>query len=202
MGSKFDNTVEHNAMLHNRNLIIPGLPKNYEASAAGWKAAAAVLNEIAMKLNPRGMRIGYHNHDVEFHDINGVLPWALLYGRTRPDVILQLDTGNARIAGADPASLIRQYPGRAVSVHVKDYLPGLWVIKNRLPSFTPLPTSGNDGEDRLAGMWTRFGFEGENAFRPVVRQEYFCSGQCAFGLDGSKQGSRAQVGEDDTHSTE
>jgi sugar phosphate isomerase/epimerase len=124
MGSKFDNTVKENAMLHNRNLVIPGLPQDYKASAAGWKAAAAVLNEIAVKLHPCGMRIGYHNHDVEFHDINGVLPWGLLYRETRSDVILQLDTGNARIAGADPVSLIRQYPGRAVTVHVKDYLPG------------------------------------------------------------------------------
>jgi sugar phosphate isomerase/epimerase len=123
-GAKFDNTVEANAMLHNRNLVIPGLPQEYEASAESWKAAAAVLNDIAVKLHPRGMRIGYHNHDVEFHDINGVLPWALLYRETRSDVILQLDTGNARIAGADPVSLIRQYPGRAVTVHVKDYLPG------------------------------------------------------------------------------
>ena len=124
MGAKFDNTVEENAMLHNRNLVIPALPQNYEASAAGWKAAAVLLNEIAVKLHTRGMRIGYHNHDVEFHDINGVLPWALFYRETRSDVILQLDTGNARIAGADPASLVRQYPGRAVTVHVKDYLPG------------------------------------------------------------------------------
>jgi sugar phosphate isomerase/epimerase len=38
-------------------------------------------------------------------------------------VILQLDTGNARIGGADPTALIRQYPGRAVTVHVKDDLP-------------------------------------------------------------------------------
>jgi len=124
MSAKFDNTVEQNAMLHNRNLIIPGLPQDYKASAAGWKAAAEVLNEIAVKLHPRGMRIGYHNHDVEFHEINGILPWAFLYRETRSNVILQLDTGNARVAGADPGSLIRQYPGRAVTVHVKDYLPG------------------------------------------------------------------------------
>ena len=122
--STFDNTVKESAILRNSNLVIPGLPEEYRRSAAGWKAAAAVLNEIAVKLHYRGMRIGYHNHDVEFHDLDGVLPWGILYRETRPDVILQLDTGNARIAGADPVSLIRQYPGRTVTVHVKDYLPG------------------------------------------------------------------------------
>jgi sugar phosphate isomerase/epimerase len=124
MGSRFDTTVAYNAALQNRNLIIPSLPKQYEAGAAGWNAAATVLNEIASKLSPHRMRVGYHNHDVEFHDIDGLLPWRVLYEQTRPEVILQLDTGNARVAGADPTSLIRQYPGRALTVHVKDYLPG------------------------------------------------------------------------------
>jgi sugar phosphate isomerase/epimerase len=123
-GSNLEATVEYSRTLQNRNLIIPGLPKEFEASAASWKAAAERLNEIAEKLRPVGMRVGYHNHDVEFHPINGVLPWTVLYEHTRREVILQLDTGNARIAGADPTELIRQYPGRAVTVHVKDYLPG------------------------------------------------------------------------------
>jgi hypothetical protein len=70
------------------------------------------------------MRVGYHNHDIEFRSVEGVLPWAVLYKHTCPEVILQLDTGNAPIGGADPTVLIRQYPGRAVTVHVKDDLPG------------------------------------------------------------------------------
>ena len=75
----------------------------------------------------------------------------------------------------------------------------LWVIKKSLrASFTLLPTSGNDDEEHRAGMWTRFGFGIENAFRRLVRQECSCSGRCEFGLDGSKQRSRAQAGEDDT----
>jgi sugar phosphate isomerase/epimerase len=97
------------------------LPKEYEGSAAGWESAAERLNEIAERLRASGMRVGYHNHDIEFRMIEGVVPWAVLFERTRPDVILQLDMGNARIGGADPTALIRQYPGRAVTVHVKDY---------------------------------------------------------------------------------
>jgi sugar phosphate isomerase/epimerase len=37
---------------------------------------------------------------------------------------MQLDLGNARLAGVDPNMLLTEYPGRASSVHVKDYLPG------------------------------------------------------------------------------
>jgi hypothetical protein len=64
--------------------------------------------------------------------------------------------------------------------------------------FTLLPTNGNDGEDRPAGMRTRFGCENENAFRRLVSQECSCSDLYEFGLDGSKQGSHDQAGEDDT----
>ncbi len=123
-GGNLEKTVGYSRTLQNRYLIVPGLPKQYEGSAANWKAAAAVLNEIAEKLRPLGMRVGYHNHDIEFRSVDGVLPWAVLFEHTRPDVILQLDTGNARVGGADPTTLIRQYPGRAVTVHIKDYLPG------------------------------------------------------------------------------
>jgi hypothetical protein len=56
-----------------------------------------------------------------------------------------------------------------------------------------LPTSGNDGEDRLAGTWTRFWIVRKNGFLRLVRQERSCSNQCACGLDGSKQGTRAQA---------
>jgi sugar phosphate isomerase/epimerase len=69
------------------------------------------------------MRVGYHNHSIEFRPIDGVIPWKILYEHTRPDAILQLDTRNALIGGADPTALIRQYPGRAVTAHVEDYLP-------------------------------------------------------------------------------
>ena len=48
-------------------------------------------------------------------------------------------------------------------------LEQLWVIKTIAASFTLLPTSGNDGEDRLAAVWTRFGFARENGFRLLVR---------------------------------
>lgn len=123
MGANLSRTIEYNRTLQNRNLIVPGLPKEYEGSAASWKAAAERLNQIADQLRPVGMRVGYHNHAVEFRSVDGVLPWAVLYRYTRPEVILQLDTGNARIGGADPTAIINQYPRREVTVHVKDYLP-------------------------------------------------------------------------------
>lgn len=122
-GDNLKATIEFSRVLQNTRLIVPGLPHEYEVSAASWRSAADTLNRIAESLQPDGMRVGYHNHAIEFKPIDGVSPWELLYTQTHSDVILQLDTGNARIGGADPIALIERYPGRADTVHVKDYTP-------------------------------------------------------------------------------
>jgi sugar phosphate isomerase/epimerase len=123
IGDHLTTTIEYNRTLRNHRLIIPGLPQEYQRSAVAWKSAADRLNEIAEKLQPMGMQVGYHNHAVEFRNIDGVQPWTILFEHTRPQVILQLDTGNARIGGADPTALVHEYPRREVTIHVKDYLP-------------------------------------------------------------------------------
>jgi sugar phosphate isomerase/epimerase len=37
---------------------------------------------------------------------------------------MELDIGNAGYGGADPIAELRRYPGRARSIHVKDYASG------------------------------------------------------------------------------
>jgi len=82
---------------------------------------AATLNEIAVALKPYGMRTGYHNHHIEFVPMEGELPWDTLFGNTTDDVIMQFDTGNALHGGAQAAPFLRRYPGRARTVHLKEY---------------------------------------------------------------------------------
>jgi sugar phosphate isomerase/epimerase len=67
------------------------------------------------------MATGYHNHHVEFQPLDGEPPWDTFFGNTVKEVIMQLDTGNAVYGGADPVSILRRYPGRAVTVHLKSY---------------------------------------------------------------------------------
>lgn len=122
-GDKFAETVAFNREIGNRNLIVPGLPPGYE-SLDGWMRAAALFNQLAERLKPFGMRIGYHNHAVEFQPMANQVPWNVFFSRAEPSVIMQVDLGNARIGGADPIARLRRYPGRAWSIHVKDWLPG------------------------------------------------------------------------------
>lgn len=89
----------------------------------GWKAIADQLNFAAEKLEPAGLKAGYHNHQVEFRPVDGVRPMEILAKNTKPTVMLQLDVGTCLEAGSDPVAWIRANPGRIRSVHCKDWSP-------------------------------------------------------------------------------
>jgi sugar phosphate isomerase/epimerase len=74
---------------------------------------------------PEGLQTGYHNHAIEFQPFEpgGELPWDTFFGNTNPQVIMQFDTGNALHGGADALPFLKRYPGRAKSVHLKEYDP-------------------------------------------------------------------------------
>ncbi len=79
------------------------------------------MNEISDKVTPLGMKTGYHNHHTEFHDMDGELPWDIFFGNTKPEVVMQFDTGNAMHGGAEAGPFLRRYPHRALTVHLKEY---------------------------------------------------------------------------------
>jgi len=114
-------TIEFNRTLGNKYLIVPGLPGKYRSSHQAWLDTAKLFNELAEKVKPHEMLVGYHNHSIEFTAMDGELPWDTFYGNTRKDVIMQIDVGNAIHGGADPLPYLYQYPGRAITVHVKEF---------------------------------------------------------------------------------
>lgn len=121
LGDELKRTVEFQRILGNKYLIVPGLPESRRNSRAAWLETAGLFNEIAEKLEPEGMLTGYHNHSIEFTPMDGEMPWDTFYGNTRKEVIMQLDTGNALHGGADPVPFLEKYPGRAITVHLKEY---------------------------------------------------------------------------------
>ncbi len=87
----------------------------------GWKEVAERLNRASEKLQPLGMRTGYHNHQAEFKVIDGQRPIEVLATNTNKDVMLQLDVGTCIEAGSDPVAWIDRNPGRIRSIHCKDW---------------------------------------------------------------------------------
>ncbi|MBE0534352.1 MAG: sugar phosphate isomerase/epimerase [Phycisphaerae bacterium] len=121
LGDNLAATIEYNQILGNKFLIVPGLAEKYRSSRKAWLDTAKLFNELAAKVKPQGMLVGYHNHSVEFQPMDGELPWDTFYGNTVADVIMQLDCGNACHGGVDPLPYLYKYEGRARSVHVKAF---------------------------------------------------------------------------------
>ena len=44
-----------------------------------------------------------------------------MFGATGPGVVMQLDIGNALHGGADCAAVLRKFPGRSQSIHIKEH---------------------------------------------------------------------------------
>jgi sugar phosphate isomerase/epimerase len=121
LGDELEKSAEFHAALGNQHLVVPGLAPEYTSTIAGWKHAAELFNEIAERLFAYGMHTGYHNHFTEFGELEGEIPWQVLAENTRPEVILQLDTGNCAHGGGDPLAWLQRYPGRGRSIHLKPY---------------------------------------------------------------------------------
>ena len=89
----------------------------------GWKSVADSLNFAAEKLEPSGLKAGYHNHQAEFTPDGGVRPIEIIAKNTKSSVMLQLDVGTCIEAGSDPVAWIRANPGRIRSLHLKEWSP-------------------------------------------------------------------------------
>jgi sugar phosphate isomerase/epimerase len=124
LGDALPGTIDFNLALGNRFLIVPGLAEERRSSPAAWRDTARVFAGLARQLAPHGLRVGYHNHAIEFQAMEGEVPWDIFFGHTDARVVMQLDTGNAIHGGGDPAAILRRYPGRAVTVHLKEHSAG------------------------------------------------------------------------------
>lgn len=121
LGAELPKTVEFNKTIGNKFLIVPGLAGKYRKDKEAWKKTADLFSEIAEKVKPDGMKVGYHNHDVEFKPVDGETPWDVFFGKASKDVVIQFDTGNGVAQGGHPMKFIHKFPGRVASLHVKPF---------------------------------------------------------------------------------
>lgn len=120
LGDNLQRTIDYNQALGNRFLIIAG-DHDRMKSPQGVDGLAKILIDVAKKLQPHGMFTGYHAHGFDFKEVGGQSAWDRLFDQLPRDVIMQLDTGNTADGGGDPIAILRKYPGRARSVHLKEH---------------------------------------------------------------------------------
>jgi len=121
LGDNFEKTVKFHKIIGAPMIIVPSLPHERMKDKAAIIDTAHLFDELATKLKPYGLQIGYHNHAAEFQKVNGEYPWDIFYGNCSNNVKIQFDTGNAKSAGEDALPFLKKFPGRTATVHVKDF---------------------------------------------------------------------------------
>ena len=119
--SKIQKARDFNKILGSRYMVLAW--SDPKPSLDSWKKVADTLNIAAEKLEPAGLKVGYHNHDAEWKPVDGKRPIEVIASDTKPSVMLQLDVGTCLEAGADPVAWIKANPGRIRSIHCKDWSP-------------------------------------------------------------------------------
>jgi len=120
-GDAFDKTVEIHKLLGTPYLIVASLPKKALESVAAIKETGQLFNDLSARLKPHGMKIGYHCHGGDFEQVEGKTAWERFGEATETDVLLQLDIGNCLGGGGDAIGMLKRFPGRSVTIHIKDH---------------------------------------------------------------------------------
>ena len=115
-------TIEYAKKIGMKTICVPGLPAEMTCSADAWRETAKKFSEAAAILAKAGITLGYHNHSAEFKAIDGDdCAWDVFMKNTCPCVMGQIDNGNALSGGGDALAMLKKYPGRAVTWHIKPY---------------------------------------------------------------------------------
>ncbi|MEJ7645087.1 MAG: sugar phosphate isomerase/epimerase family protein [Chryseolinea sp.] len=115
-------TIEDAAIVGQEFVISPSLDESLRQTADDLKRYMEVFNKSGELCKKSGMKFGYHNHDFEFSvKLEGQTVYDIMLKNTDPDLVIQqLDVGNLYNGGAKAIDIVRQYPGRFQSMHVKD----------------------------------------------------------------------------------
>ena len=112
-------TIENNRGLGNEYLNVAAA-KDKMGSVDAIAELAALLNEAAAECRPHKMKVGYHAHPFDFATIDGRFAWEILFSQTLPEVSMQMDVGNCLAGNGDPIAMLKEFPGRTQTIHLKE----------------------------------------------------------------------------------
>jgi sugar phosphate isomerase/epimerase len=112
-------TIENNHALGNEYLNVAAA-KEKMGSKDAIAELAALLNEAAAQCRPHKMKVGYHAHPFDFAKIDGRFAWEILFSGTQPEVNMQMDVGNCLAGNGDPVAMLKEFPGRTQTIHIKE----------------------------------------------------------------------------------
>ena len=113
-------------------IVLPSFNGRPEKTLDDFRKVAYEMNQIGEITKKAGITFGYHNHNFEFHPLEGKLPYDTLLAETDPALVtFQMDIYWVVKGGQKPEEYFENHPGRFQLWHIKDM--------------------GNDGESCIIG---------------------------------------------------
>jgi len=113
-------------------IVLPSFNGRPEKTLDDFRKVAHEMNQIGEITKKAGITFGYHNHNFEFHPLEGKLPYDTLLAETDPALVtFQMDIYWVVKGGQKPEEYFENHPGRFQLWHIKDM--------------------GNDGESCIIG---------------------------------------------------
>lgn len=122
MPDKIQQTIDFHKTIGCQYIIVPWIDPKKMESKDGCVGIAEILTRANETVQAAGLNLGYHAHGGDFKKIDGDLTaWEVLFDHTPKSFIHQIDLGNCLGGGGDPYKMIERYPGRSLSVHLKEH---------------------------------------------------------------------------------
>ncbi len=115
-----ERTIENNQALGSQFLNVAAA-KEKMGSENAIGELAAILTQAAAQCKPHKMTVGYHAHPFDFVKINDRFAWEILFSRLQPDLNMQMDVGNCLGGNGDPIAMLKKFPGRTRTIHIKEH---------------------------------------------------------------------------------
>jgi len=115
-----DRAVADAKALGQEYIVVPWLGDDHR-TLDGIKRVCETLNKAGEVSKKSGIRMGYHNHDFEFKEIEGKILFDVMLAELDPKLVsMEMDLYWVIFAGYDPLKYFATYPGRFEQWHVKD----------------------------------------------------------------------------------
>lgn len=119
--SSIEKAIEDAKTIGHHYLICAWIPEDQRQTLDDYRRFADSFNEWGATCKQAGIQFAYHNHDFEFVELSGQLPYDLLMEQCDPELVkMELDLFWIRKAGLEPTPYFEQNPGRFELCHVKD----------------------------------------------------------------------------------
>ena len=121
LGSHRDTMLEAAEAYDCTRMVWHGWPEDERYSTMdGVRRLAEVYNESHVFASENGLQLYLHNHWWEFEEVGGQLPFYVLLDELDAGIMFELDVWWTRVAGQDPALVVKDFGARAPLLHIKD----------------------------------------------------------------------------------